>query len=109
MVYYDRTGKRIGLLEWARLHEDIEYKRVALTDVGHYRVSTVWLGINHNFGQGPPIIFETMIFDTSKQTVSIITGESYPEDVGQDRYSTEVAALAGHDQAVAWCREHASV
>lgn len=28
-------------------------------------VSTVFLGINHNFGQGKPILFETMIFGGS--------------------------------------------
>ncbi len=26
------------------------------------RVSTVFLGINHQFGDGPPLLFETMIF-----------------------------------------------
>jgi hypothetical protein len=25
-------------------------------------VSTIWLGINHRFGDGAPLIFETMVF-----------------------------------------------
>lgn len=27
-----------------------------------YRVSTVFLGIDHNWGEGPPLLFETMVF-----------------------------------------------
>lgn len=37
--------------------------RVALAKYHNYTVSTVFLGINHNFRpSGPPILFETMIF-----------------------------------------------
>ena len=38
-------------------------KRVALTWLWDLRVSTVFLGIDHNFGvSGPPLVFETMVF-----------------------------------------------
>ncbi len=30
--------------------------------VGEAWISTLWLGINHNYGDGPPLIFETMVF-----------------------------------------------
>jgi len=46
-------------------------------------VSTVWLGLDHGYGGGPPLIFETMVF-----------GGAHDED--QWRYPTEVEALAGH-------------
>ena len=37
--------------------------RVAEDMIGTVRVSTVFLGIDHNhFGQGPPLLFETMVF-----------------------------------------------
>lgn len=49
-------------------------------------VSTVWLGLNHAFGAGPPVIFESMVFDTRDSM-----GE-----VDCERYSTEAEALAGH-------------
>lgn len=43
---------------------NIENKRVDKTDVGCYSVSTVFLGIDHNFSDcGDPLLFETMIFD----------------------------------------------
>src|SRR5258708_36842263 len=89
--YYDRQGRPMELMEWAKLHEDPEnrmsYKRIAETTLPNGRwVSTVWLGIDHSFGGGPPLIFETMVFDT-KETMK-------EEDC--DRYSTEAEAIAGH-------------
>src|SRR5258706_13563526 len=37
-------------------------RHVAKTDFGDVRVSTVFLGFDRSFGQGPPLLFETMIF-----------------------------------------------
>ncbi len=93
-IYYDRAGRPIPMLEWAKLFGDDAYKRVALTHVGDVSVSTVWLGLDHGFGLGGvPLIFETMVF-----------GGAHDED--QWRWPTEAAALAGHDQAVAMVRDH---
>ena len=89
--YYNRQGESMTMFEWAVAFEDKDYKRVALTEFAHLgvevRVSTVWLGLDHNFGDDPPLIFETMIF-----------GGSLDED--QKRYSTEAEALAGHEAMV---------
>ena len=53
------------------------------------RISTVFLGIDHQFGlSGPPVLWETMVFG------GVLDGY-------QDRYTSRAAALAGH-QAV--CR-----
>lgn len=61
-------------------------KRVPGEDVV---VSTVFLGIDHNFDEeGPPILYETMIF-----------GGVHHEDMW--RYSTKADALVGHEKAVA--------
>jgi hypothetical protein len=49
-------------------------------------VSTVFLGLDHSFGEGPPQLFETMIFG----------GE---HDEYQERYSTWDEAEAGHKKA----------
>lgn len=74
--------------EWATSYETRQdQKRVAETTLPNGRwVSTVWLGLNHQYGDGPPLIFETMVFPNQK-------------DMGEldcDRYSTEAEALAGH-------------
>jgi hypothetical protein len=87
-MYYDREGNSITLWEWCRRVEDMEYKVVAIAEIQDARVSTVWLGLDHNFsGQGPPLIFETMIFG----------GEM---DEYMWRWSTEAEALAGHHVVV---------
>lgn len=64
---YDRDGNPMPWDWWNHGDEYTRWyrtdKRVANTKVGDYQVSTVWLsGIDHQYGDGPPIIFETMIF-----------------------------------------------
>lgn len=36
------------------------------TEIGDYIVSTVDLGLDHSFGDGPPLYYETMIFKKIK-------------------------------------------
>ncbi len=85
--YYDRQGKPLGVLEWAQMFENPSVKRVAETTLSDGKwVSTVWLGLGHNWGVGPPLIFETMVFE-SKQNMS---------DLDCERYATEAEAVAGH-------------
>lgn len=98
-LYYDRQGNPLSLLEWAKIVEaqDMAYKIVKRSGTDDVWVSTVWLGIDHSFGEEVPLIFETMIF-------------GLPPEVDEycERYPTEAAALAGHDRAVAWLRDHLS-
>jgi len=57
------------------------------------RVSTVFLGLDHNyFGGGPPILWETMVFIHHD---SVGRGESWDEYTR--RYSSRQEALAGHN------------
>jgi len=50
------------LMTWATFFEDINNRRVANDFIGKVQVSTVFLGIDHNCGEGEPLLFETMIF-----------------------------------------------
>lgn len=62
---------------------------------GGARVSTVWLGLDHQFGDGPPLIFETMVFPAESSM-----------DLDCERYSTEEEAKAGHSAMVEkWIRK----
>ena len=62
MTFYDREGLPIHLFEWAERVEDKEYCRVALDDAGPgVLISTVWLGLDHNWSRGEPLIFETAV------------------------------------------------
>ena len=96
--YYRRDGTPYkGVLEWAADFENDFDKvaRVAKDQIGPYFVSTVCLGIDHNFsGVGPPIIFETMIAHDNGQWLHY-----------QERYSTEEEAKQGHAKAVLYAKE----
>lgn len=75
------------LLTWARWYETAD-RHVALTELDGIKISTVFLGVDHNFStDGPPILFETMIF-----------GGEHDEECW--RYATLGEAQAGHDEAV---------
>ena len=52
------------LFKWARWFEtENRIIEKTILDKSDIMVSTVFLGIDHNFGEaGPPILFETMIF-----------------------------------------------
>lgn len=93
--YYilDDKGQPVpaDLVVWARWFEDAigkDSRRVAVDDVNGARISTVFLGLDHSFGGGPPLLFETMIFG----------GE---HDQWQDRCSTRDEALQMHERAKA--------
>lgn len=94
-LYYRLLGKVAvpcrDVEEWARAFEGRD-RIVAKTDVGTMRVSTVFLGINHRFGPGDPLLFETMIFDDG-------------DDGYQERYSTWGQAEEGHAKAVKYAEE----
>lgn len=117
MSFFDREGRPMSLEAWGKAMEDLEGRRIAETFVGPYRVSTVWLGINHNFlGVGPPIIYETMIFDWRDEVravdelpfrVRAAIGEVHerlPLDNEMWRYATEDQARQGHVEACEFVR-----
>lgn len=80
--WFDASKYPRGKAKWAT------EQRVGRTVVGEYVVSTVWLfGIDHGWGDGPPIIFETMVF-----------GGDHGEELR--RYCTEEQAMRGHLEAV---------
>jgi len=93
-MYYRLIGKLPvpcrDVLEWGRWFETAD-RHVAKTGVGPLSVSTVFLGLDHNFMGGDPILFETMIFGAGD-----VGEESY-----LDRYCTWAEAEAGHARAVA--------
>ncbi len=63
-----------------------EDRRVDYTEDANYNVSTVFLIVDHNFSDnGPPLIFETMVFPLDSM------GEQEME-----RYSTWEEAKEGH-------------
>ena len=94
MAIYDRQGKRIGMDEYVQLHVDMDYKRVAEDTIGPYWISTVWLGMDHGWARnGPPIIFETMVFADTTSDSPLGPATDY-----LNRYATEEEAVKGHEE-----------
>ncbi len=86
-VYYGMDGQVIDRDEFAAMFEDPLGRRVAHDSQGDVSVSTVLLCLDHRFGdEGPPLIFETMIFGGD-------------HDEYQERYSTREQAEEGHRRA----------
>lgn len=76
------------LTEWAHWYEVNEKRRVALDKVGKSQISTVFLGLDHNYRRkGAPVLFETMVFGGD------LDGEMV-------RYCTWDEAEAGHKRMV---------
>lgn len=97
-LYYDRATQPISMLRFGELAKQDGYRQVARDFVERrYLVSTVWLGIDHSYRGGPPVIFETMVFDARGGDTPI--GDELPEYT--DCYSTEAEALAGHQRVLA--------
>lgn len=97
IIYYlneDHTYRPCGLNEWAEQFETI--RQVADDIINNFRVSTVWVGINVNFGEGPPLLFETMIFKPN--------GEEIYCEKHNTKYSTWDQAIEGHQEAINWVK-----
>lgn len=78
------------------LRENDRKHVVKETYLGHF-ISTVFLGLNHNFdGSGSPLLFETMIFHP----------DSKWNELYADRYSTWEEAKEGHELAKKWLKQH---
>jgi hypothetical protein len=81
----DSNGEPIetnDLLEWGRWMQ-VCNRQVAVDQVGDAKVSTVFLGLDHSFGDGLPVLWETMVFGGK------LDGE-------QDRYTSREDAVKGH-------------
>lgn len=75
------------------------------TQVGKYEVSTVDLGLNHQFDETlPPLYYETMIF-IKGNTFEERHNEENPFEYYQERYTTEKQAREGHKKAVEYVKE----
>lgn len=63
-------------------------RRVAVSQIGEYHVSTVFLVYDHAFYGGPPVLWETMVFGPG------------PWSEWQTRYTSREAAETGHKRVV---------
>jgi hypothetical protein len=98
MTYkYILKGKKVipvdDVLVWGKWFEKNGKKRVVKQETlpnGKW-VSTVFLGLDHNFREGgKPLLFETMVFPSQESM----------QELDMDRYSTWEEAESGHKKMV---------
>lgn len=101
--YYHRDGKPVvdspeGLPaweQWALMFEDSKARIVGRNKTLYGELlSTVWLGLDHSFGGGSPLIFETMLFPPK--------GKENRDEL-QLRYATEREAYDTHQKLLMQC------
>ena len=95
-MYYRLDGHEVVPAtrdDFSRQFEDPDLRRVGSDHVGEVHVSTVFLGLDHAFTGGPPLVFETMVFG--------LPGESEY----QWRYHTWDEAAAGHVRVLTAVRD----
>ena len=81
-------------MDWAMWNFGPDQNRhVGDETVDGYRVSTVFLGWVHGIAEGPPLLFETMIFSPEGAPYAL------------DRYCTWEEAEAGHARMLQLLRE----
>lgn len=78
-----KTVRTDDLLAWGRWFETAQ-RHVAIHAGKRFRISTVFLGIDHAFGGGVPQLFETMVFSADNESRDC------------ERYATWDEAEAGH-------------
>ncbi len=88
MINYILNGHEVvgepDVLAWGKWFESAD-RAVDKTEKDDVKVSTVFLGLDHNFEGGVPLLFETMVF-----------GGSLDQDM--ERYSTWEEAERGHKE-----------
>lgn len=92
VLNHDHTVTKMDdLIEWAYRFENDD-RRLVQEVVNGYTVSTVFLGIDHNFGDGDsPLLFETMVFPVG----------SFDEQFCE-RCSTYEQAMVMHTRGKEW-------
>lgn len=87
----DAVKWRGSLLDWAKWFGKAN-RRIARTESVKGTVSTVFLGSDHSFGYGPPLLYETLVFGG-------------PLDGEMRQYSTRERAIEGHMNMVEKVKE----
>ena len=80
--------------KWGAWMEKRE-RHVGNTYIGDTRVSTVFLGIDHAFGGGEPLLFETMVFGNDSHSESYMERCSTWEEAGVQHVITCIRVLSG--------------
>jgi hypothetical protein len=90
-------------LQWAMLFEERDGDRIVAQTKTLYgeKLSTIWMGMDHAFGGGPPLIFETMLFapddmNVHRRSIDGLFRAMKGEEVDTSEYDKHVAYTQKH-------------
>jgi hypothetical protein len=102
-VAIDNDDEREGLLRWAQWYETADRYVMQTRLIDGSRISTVFLGIDHNHSdKGPPILFETAIFTGETRRCEWLKRDIHECDI-KSRYATWGEAEEGHMHWIEQC------
>ncbi len=95
---HDEDGRLVPqrLLEWSRWADTDSRRLLGFTEVGGLRVSTVFLGFDHDPRGEAPVLWETMVFEPVKLRRKQVGWR----ELDSARYRAHAQALAGHEAMV---------
>ncbi len=102
--YVLRRGRPVPVsdtLRWGRWFGSSN-RHVAKTYVADRWVSTVFLGLDHAFGSGPPVLWETLVFEPPRP-MRLMGRERMvkpTDDSWGGRYTSRAQALRDHERIV---------
>lgn len=92
-------------LRWAEWFEHAEQRILQQDHIGDAFVSTVFLGLDHNYSrQGPPVLWETMWFQGEREIILNGRIRKFKETRWMRRYTSRKDALRGHKRAVKYVK-----
>jgi hypothetical protein len=102
MLRPDRIAIPVDALEWGVWFSTAD-RRVATSHLtaptgDRLWVSTVFMGIDHAFGGGDPLLFETMVF--GRAVIEKPDAASYADAIESQHYGTWDEAERGHAEMV---------
>jgi hypothetical protein len=91
-IYDKKTGELSPVTTWraSAFLSDPANKIIEQTQLPNCWVSTVFLGLDHGFSDGAPLVFETMVFPSKDDL----------HELDCERYSTLAEAKAGHARLI---------
>lgn len=98
--YIEKDGIPVSVSENGFRFPSLDERRVASDHTEYAWISTIFLALDHGYGYGPPVLYETMVFPKENDRTCPTCGHEKSVDGDSERYCTREEALAGHARYV---------
>lgn len=103
-LFHDRMG--LPVEDWRAWAFAFQFEDRVVTQschkgrCGQVWISTVFTGLDMSFAGGPPLIFESMVFERKPSGWNDVVACRHGDELATLRYPSEEAALRGHRELV---------